>query len=155
MGLENHLDGRCLCAQQPLVHSVHGKATSYCAMMRLGMPIPKNGNASLKSVSQEHPDMEVTVNRYNRLFSLQQVGDFVGYPAFLKPYDGGGWVGVRRVKNLKDLNEAYDKSGARVNHLQAAVKDWDVFVRGLGVGPQVNVIKYNPDARLWPIWCRF
>ena len=124
------------------------KHTSYCAMMRLGMPIPKTVMLPSKDVSQEHPDMEVTVNRYNRLFSLQQVGEHVGYPAFLKPYDGGGWVGVRRVKNLKDLNEAYDKSGARVNHLQEAVKDWDVFVRGLGVGPQVNVIKYNPDAPL-------
>jgi hypothetical protein len=124
------------------------KHTSYCAMMRLGMPIPKTVMLPSKEVSTDHPDMKVTVNRYNRLFSMKKIGETVGYPAFLKPYDGGGWVGVRCVKNLDELNEAYDKSGARVNHLQAGVKDWDVFVRGLGVGPQVNVIKYNPEAPL-------
>ena len=93
-------------------------------------------------------NLQTTVNRYNQLFSLNTVGKSVGYPAFLKPYDGGGWVGVKQVKNHKELQKAYDESGERVHHLQEGVKDWDVFVRGIGVGPQVNVIKYDPSAPL-------
>ena len=123
------------------------KHTSYCAMMRLGLPIPQTWMIPPKEYPQEK-DLQTTVNRYNQLFSLNTVGKSVGYPAFLKPYDGGGWVGVKQVKNHKELQKAYDESGERVHHLQEGVKDWDVFVRGIGVGPQVNVIKYDPAAPL-------
>ena len=124
------------------------KHTSYCAMMRLGFPIPKTWMLPQKEYPKDEPDLQTTINRYNSLFSLRQVGNDVGYPGFLKPYDGGGWVGVRQVKTDDELSEAYDKSGNRVNHLQAGVQDWDVFVRGIGVGPQVNVIRYDPSAAL-------
>ncbi|HMV68060.1 MAG TPA: hypothetical protein PKA64_14530 [Myxococcota bacterium] len=123
------------------------KHTSYAAMMRLGMPIPETWMLPPKEYPDEG-DMRVTVQRYNRLFNLAAVGDKVGYPSFLKPYDGGGWVGVTRVTDSASLHRAYDKSGTRVQHLQAAVKDWDLFVRAIGVGPQVNIVKYNPDAPL-------
>lgn len=129
------------------------KHTSYCAMMKLGMPIPKTwmippkdprGNTWIVSKS----DVDATVTRSHKLFDLSAVGRAVGYPAFLKPYDGGGWVGVRRVTDTKSLQEAYDQSGDRVHHLQAAVPDWDLFIRAIGVGPQVNIVKYDPDAPL-------
>lgn len=123
------------------------KHSTYCAMMRLGMPIPKTWLIPPKEYADEG-DVHVTVQRYNKLFNLEEVGQAVGYPAFLKPYDGGGWVGVTRVKDDASLHAAYDDSGQRVQHLQAAVKDWDVFVRAIGVGPQVNVVKYDPDAPL-------
>jgi hypothetical protein len=125
------------------------KHTSYCAMMRLGFPIPDTWMIPPKEYDyQANKDMGTVVRKYNRLFDLGKVGAATGYPAFLKPYDGGGWVGVTRVTNDAELLKAYDASGTRVNHLQSAVKDWDLFVRGIGVGPQVNVIRYDPDAPL-------
>ena len=123
------------------------KHTSYAAMMRLGMPIPKTWMIPPKDYVDEG-DVRVTVHRYNRLFDLATVGDEVGYPAFLKPYDGGGWVGVTRVTDKKSLHEAYNRSGTRVHHLQEAVKGWDLFVRGIGIGPQVLLAKYDPDQPL-------
>lgn len=36
----------------------------------------------------------------------------------------------------------------RVQHVQAGVNNYDIFVRGLGIGPQVNVIRYDPTAPL-------
>jgi hypothetical protein len=128
------------------------KHTSYCAMIRLGMPIPETWMIPPKK-APEAADTVVTVKRYSKLFDLGSVGDKVGWPAFLKPYDGGGWVGVRRVTDAASLHEAYDDSGAKVNHLQAAVKDWDLFVRAVGIGPQVNVIRYDPDKPLHGRYC--
>ncbi len=124
------------------------KHTSYCAMMKLGFPIPETWMLPAKEYDMQAGDTAVTVRRYNKLFDLAAVGREVGYPAFIKPYDGGGWVGVRQVKDDASLKAAYDASGTRVNHLQAAVKDWDLFVRGIGVGPQVNVVRYDPDQPL-------
>ena len=126
------------------------KHTSYCAMMRLGLPIPETWLVPPKAYPAKgedlnNRDIETVVRRYNRLFDLGEVGQQVGYPAFLKPYDGGGWVGVKRVTERESLHAAYDESGLRLNHLQAGVKDWDLFVRAIGIGPQVNVMKYDPD----------
>jgi hypothetical protein len=123
------------------------KHTTYVAMMKLGMPIPETFMIPPKEY-ETGGDWDVTVRRYNRLFDLGKVGEQVGYPAFLKPYDGGGWVGVTRVADEKQLRAAYDRSGKRVQHLQAAVKDWDLFIRAIGIGPQVNVVKYDPDQPL-------
>jgi hypothetical protein len=129
------------------------KHTTYCAMMRLGMPIPETWMLPPKEYPKPGDDLmtrdiEVTVKRYNKLFDLAKVGEAVGYPAFIKPYDGGGWVGVKQVKDAGALHKAYDESGQRVQHLQAGVKDWDLFIRAIGIGPQVNIIRYDPDSPL-------
>ncbi len=123
------------------------KHTSYVAMMRLGMPIPETWMLPPKDYAQT-ADLDVTLATYAQMFDLAAVGERVGYPAFLKPYDGGAWVGVSRVDGPADLEEAYDGSGTRLMHLQKAVDPFDLFVRALGIGPQVNVIRYDPAAPL-------
>jgi hypothetical protein len=93
-------------------------------------------------------DLKTTLVRYARLFDLGQVGAAVGYPMFMKPYDGGAWVGVSRIDNEEQLRAAYEQSGKRVMHLQKAVLPFDLFVRCIGVGPQTRAIKYDPSAPL-------
>jgi len=131
----------------PWAIQAYEKHTTYCAMMRLGLPIPETWMLPPK-VNKDTGDEATMVRKYNKLFDLGGVGDKVGFPAFLKPYDGGAWVGVERVTNKAELHRAYDKSGDRVQHLQQGVPNWDLFIRGLGVGPQVHVMKYDPDQPL-------
>ena len=38
-----------------------------------------------------------TAARYNRPFDLDEIAERVGYPLFMKPYDGGQWLGVSRI----------------------------------------------------------
>ncbi|MDH3352125.1 MAG: hypothetical protein OEM51_11300, partial [Gammaproteobacteria bacterium] len=66
------------------------KHTTYCAMMRLGFPVPDTWLVPPKSYI-ESPDLLPTLRRYARLFDLGEIGDKVGYPLFMKPYDGGAW----------------------------------------------------------------
>ncbi len=123
------------------------KHTSYCAMMALGMPIPETWMIPPKSY-EPSPDVRPTLQRYAKLFDLGKVGEKVGWPAFLKPYDGGGWRAVTRVANERAAWRAYEDSGKAVMHLQAAVKDYDRFVRCIGFGPQAHCVLYNADAPL-------
>lgn len=123
------------------------KQTSYCAMTRLGMPVPETWMVPPKEY-EEKPDLQPTLNRYARLFDLKEVGDKVGYPLFMKPYDGGGWVGVTKVDDGDALNAAYDESGKMLMHLQKGVLPHDHFVRCVAVGPQVRVVSYDPEAPL-------
>jgi hypothetical protein len=123
------------------------KHTTYAAMMRLGLPIPETWMLPPKSYDKS-ADLEQTLQRYARLFDLGQIGKQVGYPLFMKPYDGGGWVGVSKIDNEAALKTAYDASGTKIMHLQAGVIPYDMFVRCVGLGPQTRVVNYDPSAPL-------
>ncbi len=123
------------------------KQTTYCAMMKLGLPVPRTWMVPPKEY-EHHADLKPTLQKYARLFDLEDVGEKVGYPLFIKPYDGGAWVGVNKIDDGEQLVDTYEESGKKLMHLQEAVKDWDLFVRALGVGPQVNPIPYDPAAPL-------
>lgn len=124
------------------------KHTSYAAMMKLGMPIPETWMLPAKAYSADKLDAKVTLKRYGKLFDLAKVGERIGWPFFMKPYDGGGWRNVTRVKNTKDAWTAYDESGKSVMHAQASVEGYDAFVRTIGFGPQTRHVSYAPDAPL-------
>ncbi len=123
------------------------KHTSYCAMMRLGMPIPTTWMVPPKDYEHQ-TDLQVTLDRYARMFDLAELGAKVGYPMYIKPYDGGGWAGVSRIDSADDLQRLYDESGTYLMHLQQAVDPHDLFIRCVGLGPQVRVVRYDPGAPL-------
>jgi hypothetical protein len=124
------------------------KHTSYAAMMKLGMPIPETWMLPAKQYAADKVDAKVTLKRYGKLFDLAKVGERIGFPFFMKPYDGGGWRAVTRVKSAKEAWAAYDESGEAVMHVQASVEGYDSFVRTIGFGPQTRQVSYAPDAPL-------
>lgn len=123
------------------------KHTTYAAMLRLGLPVPETWMIPPKEYEWT-ADLKTTLHRYARLFDLGRIGAAIGYPMFMKPYDGGAWVGVSRIDDEQQLRAAYEQSGKRVMHLQKAVLPFDLFVRCIGVGPQTHVMKYDPGAPL-------
>lgn len=123
------------------------KHSTYCAMMQLGMPIPETWMVPPKSY-EPTPDLAPTLRRYAKLFDLGELGRTMGFPLFMKPYDGGGWKAVTRLKDEAALRRAYEESGKYVMHIQKAVNPFDSFVRVIGFGPQVTYVKYDPDAPL-------
>lgn len=123
------------------------KQTTYCAMMHLGMPIPETVLVPPKSY-EPLPDLQPTLRRYAKLFDLGKVGAELGYPMFMKPYDGGGWKGVSRIDNEQQLRARYEESGKLVMHLQKAVDPFDLFIRCIGFGPETKIVKYDPSAPL-------
>ncbi|MEZ4417772.1 MAG: hypothetical protein R3E10_18590 [Gemmatimonadota bacterium] len=123
------------------------KLTTYCAMIRLGFPIPKTWLVPPKSY--EHADdLQVTLERYARYFDLGSIGEDLGYPLFMKPYDGGAWRGVSKIDDEEALRAAYEESGTLVMNLQEAIEPFDRFVRCVGLGPQTRLILYDPAAPL-------
>ena len=123
------------------------KHTSYCAMMKLGMPIPETWMIPPKSY-EPTPDLAPTLKAYAKLFDLGKIGHDIGYPMFMKPYDGGGWRAVTKINDDAQLKKTYEDSGKGVMHLQAAVHPFDSFVRCIGLGPQTHLVKYLPDEPL-------
>jgi hypothetical protein len=123
------------------------KSTSYAVMMRLGFPIPDTWLVPPHSY-EPVADLEITLQSYARHFDLGAIGKRLGYPMFMKPYDGGGWRAVTRLEDESALRESYDASGKLVMLLQKAVHPFDRFVRCIGLGPQTHVVLYDPKAPL-------
>jgi len=123
------------------------KQTTYAAMIRLGFPVPDTWMIPPKRY-QESNDLQPTLTRYARLFDLGAIGDRIGYPLYMKPYDGGAWVGVTGIHNRQELMNAYESSGTRVMNLQKGVEPNDAFVRCIGLGPQFRFVNYDPGAPL-------
>ena len=123
------------------------KQTSYCAMMRLGLPIPDTWMIPPKAYNHS-ADLQPTLRQYARYFDLGEIGDRIGYPLFMKPYDGGAWVGVNKIDNKAELWRAYEGSGTLVMNLQKGILPYDYFVRCIGLGPQTRCVNYDPAAPL-------
>jgi hypothetical protein len=120
------------------------KHAAYCAMIRLGLKVPETVLVPYKN-PLDNSRYAYTAARYNRQFDLDRTAAQVGYPLYMKPYDGGAWVGVSKIRNAEELHAAYDASGERLMHLQAAVEGYDVFARSLTIGPETMVMKFRPD----------
>jgi len=123
------------------------KHTSYAAMTRLGLDVPETWMLPPKSYDVSD-DLEETLRRYAKLFSLEDIGERIGYPFFMKPYHGGGWKGVTKIDDAEALTRAYDASGTELMNLQEAVLPHDHFVRTVGLGPQTRKVDYDPGAPL-------
>ncbi len=124
------------------------KHSAYCAMMRLGLKVPDTWLVPHKQPpwNERFP---ATAARYNRSFDLNDIGDYVGFPLYLKPFDGGQWRGVSRARNKEELRRGYDESGEQLMHVQSAVDDFEVFARSLSIGAETRVMWFDPDKPMY------
>ena len=120
------------------------KHAAYCAMMRLGLQVPETVLVPFKN-PVDNARYAYTAATYNKPFDLDAIAEQIGYPLFMKPYDGGAWRGVSRINNPAELHAAYDQSGEMLMHLQKAVDGYDVFARSLSIGAETMVMRFQPD----------
>jgi hypothetical protein len=119
------------------------KHSAYCAMLRLGLKIPRTVLVPYKN-PVDNVRWAYTAAKYNKPFDLDAIADDLGYPMYMKPFDGGGWRGVSRINNREDLHAAYDESGEMLMHLQATV-EYEKFARALSIGAETMVMDFRPD----------
>jgi hypothetical protein len=136
------VDGTYLL-NSPFTFQSYEKHAAYCAMVRLGLKVPKTILVPYKNPIDNHR-WTYTSARYNRPFDLDVLAAELGYPLYMKPFDGGGWRGVSRIENPDDLHRAYDESGEMLMHLQATV-DYEHFARARSIGPETMVMDFRPE----------
>jgi hypothetical protein len=138
----------------PFTFQAMEKHSAYCALMRCGIRVPDTWLiphktpapfAPFEYMAEKFPDV---ASRYNAPFDLAAIGEHIGYPHYMKPFDGGQWVGVSRIGSPEELHATYDASGQRMMHLQAALEDFDVFVRSLSIGAETMSMWFEPGNPL-------
>jgi hypothetical protein len=136
------VDGTYLL-NSPFTFQSMEKHSAYCALMRLGLKVPETWLVPYKN-PVDNVRWAYTSAKYNRPFDLKKIANRLGYPMYMKPFDGGGWRGVSRIDDEAGLVKAYDDSGEMLMHLQATV-EYDHFARALSIGPETMVMDFRPE----------
>ncbi len=127
----------------PFWWSADDKFFNFSLAAKIGIAIPK----TVLLPQQDYiPDITSESLR-NLEFPIDWEGivNYVGFPAFLKPFDGGGWKNVSKVFSLEQLWYEYNQSGKLCMTLQEGI-EFDHFVRCYCVGQEkVLIMPYDPS----------
>jgi len=126
----------------PFWWSADDKFFNYALASRIGVAIPPTVLLPHKS----HPPNTTDRSMRNLQYPLDwaDIFGYVGFPAFLKPFDGGGWRDVYQVRSPEEFFTAYDQTGTLCMTLQRAVNFREYF-RCYVIGQeQVHIMPYDP-----------
>jgi hypothetical protein len=126
----------------PFWWSADDKFFNYALATKLGVAIPR----TVLLPQKDYIEGITSESLRNLEFPLdwQGVIDYVGLPAIIKPFDGGGWKNVSRVDSLEDLWRVYDTTGTLCMTLQEFIQ-FDQFVRCYCIGQEeVMIMPYDP-----------
>ena len=97
---------------------------------------------------QKHPPDTTDKSMRNLIYPLNwdEIFAYVGFPAFLKPYAGGGWKHVYKVDSPEEFFRSYNQTGDLCMTLQHGV-EFEDYYRCYVVGQEkVHIMKYDPKA---------
>jgi len=126
----------------PFWWSADDKFFNYSLAKKLGVAVPK----TVLLPQKDYMEGIVGESLRNLEFPLdwQGIVEYVGMPAIMKPFDGGGWKNVSRVNSLEELIAEYDETGTLCMTLQEFI-DFDQFVRCYCIGQEeVMIMPYDP-----------
>jgi len=128
----------------PFWWSADDKFFNYALATRLGVAVPP----TVLLPHKKHPEGTTERSMRNLEYPLdwQDIFDYVRFPAFLKPHDGGGWKSVYKVNSPQELFAAYDESGDLCMTLQGAVNFQEYFRCYVVDRHHVHVMRYDPGA---------
>src|SRR5712691_8925778 len=135
------LDGTVII-NNPFWWSADDKFFNYSLARKLGVAVPR----TVLLPQKDYIPAIVSESLRNLEFPLdwQGIVDYVGLPAILKPFDGGGWKNVSRVNSLEELWSEYNQTGTLCMTLQEFI-NFDQFVRCYCVGQEdVMIMAYDP-----------
>jgi glutathione synthase/RimK-type ligase-like ATP-grasp enzyme len=118
------------------------KFFNYSLATKLGVAIPP----TVVLPHKNYPPGTTEMSMRNLLYPLnwEEIFGYVGFPAFLKPYSGGGWKHVYKVHSPEEFFYYYDQTGDLCMTLQRGVNFREYF-RCYVVGQDnVRVMQYDP-----------
>ncbi len=134
----------------PFWWSADDKFFGYSLLARAGIAIPRTVMLPQKDYIPAI-DKRRSLRNLEYPLSWEAIVEYIGFPAILKPADGGGWRDVTVVKSPSELLRAYDSSGTNVMTLQQFI-DFDEYVRCICIGKdRILPIQYSPSRRAYVV----
>ncbi len=109
---------------------------------KINVPVPK----TVILPSKERPDDTIDESFLNLSYPLnwEKIFQYVGFPAYMKPFAGGGWKHVYKLHDSNEFYEKYNETGQLVMLLQEEIQ-FEEYYRCYCIGRKyVRIMSYEP-----------
>ncbi|MBS4042804.1 MAG: hypothetical protein KGZ59_03210 [Chitinophagaceae bacterium] len=141
-----YLKNAALCGtaviNNPFWWSADEKFFNNCLATKIAVPVPK----TVILPSRDLPDDTSDESFSNLKYPLDWRGifDYVGFPAYMKPFAGGGWKNVYKLESMDDFFEKHSETGQLVMMLQEEII-FEEYYRCYCIGGKyVRIMPYEP-----------
>jgi len=126
----------------PFWWSADEKFFNNCLATKIDVAVPK----TVILPSNQHPPDTTERSMRNLAYPLnwEAIFKYVGFPAYFKPFDGGGWKNVHKLNNSEEFFKAYNETGQLVMMLQEEIIFTEYF-RCYSIDcKDVHIMQYEP-----------
>ena len=109
---------------------------------KIGVPVPK----TVILPSRELPE-ETSGDSFSNLaypLDWESIFQYTGFPAYMKPFAGGGWKSVYRVDSAEDFYQKHSETGRLVMLLQEEIVFEEYYRCYCIGGKHVRIMPYEP-----------
>ena len=140
--LKNAAVTGCAVINNPFWWSADDKYFNNCLMTKVDVPVPKTAIIP----SRDLPDDTSNDSFSNLAFPLDWDSIFknVGFPAYMKPFAGGGWKHVYRLDSAEDFFAKHAETGQLVMLLQEEIVFTEYYRCYCIGGKYVRIMSYEP-----------
>ena len=141
-----YLKNAALCGtaviNNPFWWSADEKFFNNCLATKIGVPVPK----TVILPSRDLPDDTSEGSFSNLVYPLNwdNIFQYIGFPAYMKPFAGGGWKNVYKLESAEDFFQKHAETGQLVMLLQEEIV-FTEYYRCYCIGrKEVRIMPYEP-----------
>lgn len=126
----------------PFWWSADEKFFNNALALKVGVPVPKT--VILPSHEKPTDTQDSSFSNLRFPLSWENIFNYIGWPAYMKPHSGGGWKSVFKLRGPDELFEAYRQTGQLVMMLQEEIVFEDYFRCYCLGGKHIRIMQYEP-----------
>ena len=126
----------------PFWWSADEKFFNNALAVKLGIPVPKT--ALIPSYDRPSDTSEESFSNLSFPLDWESIFNYTGFPAYMKPFDGGGWKEVYKLEDKEDFFDKHSQTKQTVMMLQEEIV-FDQYFRCYCIGGKhVRIMPYEP-----------
>lgn len=126
----------------PFWWSADEKFFNNCLAVKIGVPVPKT--VILPSRDLPYDTSEDSFSNLAYPLDWEGIFNYVGFPAYMKPFAGGGWKNVYKLHSMDEFFQKHTETGQLVMLLQEEIV-FDEYYRCYCIGGKhVRIMPYEP-----------
>ncbi|MFY8025744.1 MAG: ATP-grasp domain-containing protein [Sediminibacterium sp.] len=141
-----YLKNAALCGtaviNNPFWWSADEKFFNNCLSTKIDVPVPKT--VILPSKDLPTDTAELSFSNLSYPLDWEGIFNYVGFPAYMKPFAGGGWKNVYKLTDMNDFFEKHAETGQLVMLLQEEIIFEEYYRCYCIGGKHVRIMSYEP-----------
>ncbi len=141
-----YLKNAALCGtaviNNPFWWSADEKFFNNCLATKINVPVPKTVILPSRALPDDTSDASFANLDYP--LDWDSIFKYTGFPAYMKPFSGGGWKNVYKLESMEDFFEKHAETGQLVMLLQEEII-FEEYYRCYCIGGKyVRIMPYEP-----------